>query len=276
VENKGKTGAARDDNTLVVERLAAAEVERVAVSGTLAAGAAPQVVHRSVVEPGLYAAAVLRLQLAANDIAVAGGVRRAPAPPGAHVLMQFQGKPLGEVVRLLMKYSNNGIAEALCKGLGTQASGGPGSWSTGLAAIRRHLGQSGIDTASFTLLDGSGLSPGNRVSPRGLVTVLQKAHGSFAFGPELIAALPIAGLDGTLQQRGSTVTAKVRAKTGLLTGAVGLSGYARLVDGEEAIFSVLINDHDSGAADAMTAIDRFVAALVTSSWRSSAGRSSHP
>jgi D-alanyl-D-alanine carboxypeptidase/D-alanyl-D-alanine-endopeptidase (penicillin-binding protein 4) len=108
------------------------------------------------------------------------------------------------------------------------------------------------------------------------VTALQKAHGSFAFGPDLIAALPIAGLDGTLQQRGSTVTAKVRAKTGLLTGAVALSGYAQLADGEDAIFSVLINGHDGGDADAMAAIDRFVAALVASPSRRSEGLSSRP
>lgn len=272
LDNTGKTAARGGAAALAVERETSAGSERVIVSGTLAVDAAPQVIYRSVLEPALYAGALLRLQLAANDITVGGSVRRGATPATAQPLLSFQGKSVTEIVRLLMKYSNNGIAESLCKGFGVEGSIGQGSWPTGLAAMRRHLGNAGVDVSAFVLVDGSGLSPSNRVSPRGLVTALRVARESFAFGPDLIAALPIAGLDGTLQQRGSTVRAKVRAKTGLLAGAVGLSGYAQLVDGETAIFSVLVNAYDGADADVIAAVDGFVTALVQSSARSTAAR----
>lgn len=268
LENTGKT-TARGGSALAVDRESGPTGERVIVSGTLPLDAATASVYRSVNEPALYAGALLQMQLAANGISVGGVVRRATLPPNAQTLLAYQGKALAEILRLLMKYSNNGVAEALCKGLGF-AAGGQGTWEGGLAAVRRHLGSVGIDVSAFTLMDGSGLAASNRVSPRGFVTALRVAHDSFAFGPELVASLPIAGRDGTLQQRAGRARAKVRAKTGLLAGAVGLSGYAEMADGEEAIFSVLVNGYDSGDADAMAAVDGFVAALVQSTGGSGA------
>lgn len=262
LDNTGKT-TARGGSTVAVDRESGTGAERVVVSGNLPVDAAPLAIHRSVAEPALYAGALLRMQLSANDIAVGGSVRRAPTPANAHTLVAYQGKSLSEILRLMLKYSNNGVAEALCKGLGAAATG-QGSWEAGLSAMRRHLGNAGIDVSAYTLVDGSGLAAANRVAPRGFVTALRVARESFAFGSDFVAALPIAGLDGTLQQRAGKARAKVRAKTGLLAGAVGLSGYAELADGEEAIFSVLVNGYDAGDADVMAAIDGFVTAVVGS------------
>jgi serine-type D-Ala-D-Ala carboxypeptidase/endopeptidase (penicillin-binding protein 4) len=262
LDNSGKT-TARGGSSVVVDREGSSGAERVVVSGNLPLDAAPLAIYRSVAEPALYAGALLRMQLSANDIAVGGSVRRAPTPATAHTLLAYQGKSLTEILRLLLKYSNNGIAEALCKGLGA-AGTGQGSWDAGLSATRAHLRSVGIDVSALTLVDGSGLAASNRVSPRAFVTALRVARASFAFGPEFVAALPIAGLDGTLQQRAGKARARVRAKTGLLAGAVGLSGYAELADGEEAIFSVLVNGYDGGDAEVMAAIDGFVTTLVGS------------
>jgi D-alanyl-D-alanine carboxypeptidase/D-alanyl-D-alanine-endopeptidase (penicillin-binding protein 4) len=203
--------------------------------------------------------------LAANGIDVAGGVRRGTAPPAPRELLTYEGKPLGEIVRLMMKYSNNAIAETLCKALGAYDTGQPGSWSTGLSAIARQLGTLGVDASAFTLVDASGLGVANRVSPRGLVAALRVARTAFAFAPEFTASLPIAGADGTLQQRGGGAVARVRAKTGSIAGAAGLSGYALTADGEEVIFSILVNDYRSSDGDVIGAIDRFAAALTGAS-----------
>src|SRR5262245_53452594 len=95
-----------------------------------------------------------------------------------------------------------------------------------------------------------------------LVTALRQARLSFAFGPEFVAALPIAGEDGTLQHRAAGVAGAVRAKTGLLNGVTGLSGFARQRDGVEVVFSLLINGYRCSDAEAMASVDRFVAVLV--------------
>ncbi len=260
--NRATTTSGRK-RTLKVDRSAASGVEHVTVSGALPACSDAKTYYRSVLDPTLYAGSVLRLQLEANGIAVEGGVRVAGVPATAESLWVFEGKPLAEIVRLFMKFSNNAIAESLVKAMGAHESDGPGTWQTGLARMRRALAGLGIDTEPLSLVDGSGLSYDNRVTARTLVTALRRGEESFAFGPEFTASLPIASADGTLEKRAKDAAGQVRAKTGLLTRVTGLSGYAKLAEGERAIFSIVVNGYQRGDGDAMDAVDGFVAALVS-------------
>jgi len=260
--NRAQTGPATASSSLSVERSAAGAFEQVIVSGQMRAGSEPKVHHRSVLDPVAYAGAVLRMQLEANGIAVQGDVRQGPVPAAAVSLLSFEGKPLAEIVRLFLKYSNNVIAESLVKALGARAGPGPGSWKAGIAAMRRELEGLGLALDPISFFDGSGLSYANRVPPRSLVEALLLAHRSFRFGPEFVAALPIAAADGTLEERAERAAFGVRAKTGLLTRVTGLSGYARLADGRVAVFSVLANGYRGGAQEALDAVDGFVEELV--------------
>jgi D-alanyl-D-alanine carboxypeptidase/D-alanyl-D-alanine-endopeptidase (penicillin-binding protein 4) len=250
------------NGALAVERHSAGTRERVEVSGAAPSGGAAVTIFRSVADPTRYAGAVARMQLAAHGIAVDGQDRVATVPVGYHELLAFEGKPLADVVRLFMKFSNNNIAEMLVKDMGAAQSGTPGTWDSGLAAMRRQLAALGVAAEGAQLVDGSGLSPRNRVTPRTLVAALRAARASFVFGPEFESAMPIAGRDGTLSQRAAGAVDSVRAKTGLLSGAVGLSGYARTRGGTDLVFSVLANDYRRGDPDAIAALDGFAAALV--------------
>jgi D-alanyl-D-alanine carboxypeptidase/D-alanyl-D-alanine-endopeptidase (penicillin-binding protein 4) len=263
VLNQARTGAAGSPATIQVQRRRAGAAERIVVSGSIAAGGEPLEFWRSVASPARYAGAVLRMQLEANRIAVGGGIRLAAVPEPAVILHQFEGKPLGEVVWLFLKNSNNFIAEALVKSQGVAAAEGlPGSWEAGIAAQRRELEALGLNTAGLRLVDGSGLSTGNRVSARLLVSALRLAMASFEIGPELISALPVAALDGTLERRAGASEGRVRAKTGLLTGVTGLSGFAKGEGGREFVFSVLVNGYPGSDSEAMNALDGFVAVLA--------------
>jgi D-alanyl-D-alanine carboxypeptidase/D-alanyl-D-alanine-endopeptidase (penicillin-binding protein 4) len=259
---RGSTGVARARTTLVIDRQAGADAERVLVSGVLPAGAEATTLQRSVLDPARYAGAVLRAQLAGLSIDIAGATRIGYVPASAVPLLAFEGPPLSEVVRLFMKYSNNQIGEALLKALGARATGRPGSFPAGAAALREELAQLSLPTAGLVVVDGSGLSYENRVTPRLLVAALRAASAAFAFGPEFEAALPIAAADGTLEERAPGAPFRVRAKTGLLTRVTGLSGYAQGPDGERMVFSVLVNGFRHSAEAAMDALDRFAEALV--------------
>lgn len=247
---------------LDVERQNARGHERIVVSGAPPVDGDAVTLYRSVADPVRYVAALFRLQLAAQGIAVDGQDRVAPVPPGFHELLAFEGKPLADVLRLLMKYSNNNIAEMLLKNLGAARNGPPGTWQNGVAAARQQLVALGVSPNGFQTVDGSGLSPANRVTPRTLVDALRIARGSFAFGPEFLSALPIAARDGTLDKRAAGAADVIRAKTGLLNGATALSGYARAPDGSVLVFSIIVNDYTRGDADAMAGIDAFATALV--------------
>lgn len=262
VSNRARTGASRSRNSLVVDRAAGGAGERVTIDGVLPAGSEPRVFYRSVLDPVAYAGSVLRWQLEAQGIAVDGSVRRGAVPEDAFLLLSFSGRPLAEIVKLFVKHSNNSVGEALVKTLGRRASGRPGSWDDGLPALRSHLEALGVPLDDMRIVDGSGLSKHNRLSPRALVKALRAARTSFRFGPELVAALPIAAGDGTLARRVKKAPGLVRAKTGLLTRVTGLSGYARARGGDDWVFSILVNGYRSSDEEAMAAVDGFAAALT--------------
>jgi len=260
--NRARTGPARGRPSLSVERRSAGAFEEVIVSGQMRAGSKPKVHHRSVLDPVAYAGAVLRMQLEANGIAVQGGSRRGLVPAAAVSLLPFEGKPLAEIVRRFVKYSNNMIAESLVKAMGARADPAPGNWRAGIAAMRRELERLGLALDNLSFVDGSGLSYANRVPPRSFVEALLLGERSFLFGPEFVAALPIAAADGTLEERAEGAAHGVRAKTGLLTRVTGLSGYARLPEGRVAVFSILANGYRGGAEAALDGVDGFAAELV--------------
>lgn len=267
LESRASTGVPGSPESIQVQRQLAGELERILVSGSIPVGSEPVEFWRSVARPARYAGAVLRMQLEANGIPVEGAVRVGAVPEDAATLHEFEGKPLGEVTRLFLKHSNNFMAEVLVKWMGVQAASQPrrGGWAAGTAAQIRLLESLGLDTSGLQLVDGSGLSGENRVPARLLVSALRVADGSFAIGPELVAALPIAAADGTLERRAEGAAGRVRAKTGLLTRVTGLSGFAEATTGRELVFSVLANAYPGGDEEAMRALDGFAAALVNAS-----------
>ena len=160
---------------------------------------------RSVADPLGYAGAVLRLQLEANGMRVERrACGAAPRRPGASLLLEFEGLPLQQIASLFLKYSNNFIAECLVKwlALGPDAAPAapPASWAAGAEALRARLAALGVPLGEARIVDGSGLSRANRVSARVLVETLRRGDAAFAAGPELLAGLRIAALDGTLAQ----------------------------------------------------------------------------
>lgn len=240
---------------------------------------------RSVLDPGLYAGSLLAYQLEANGVSIEGEVKRAPRSREAQMdaagnviaaedftlIHEHKGRSISEAVMLCMKYSSNPIAESLVKNLGAwdgaSLLGEPahaGSWERGVRALRSELSQLGVDLGDARIVDGSGLSVKNRVSPRVFVRALDAARRSFGVGAEFMASMPIAELDGTLEKRLRGQEGRIRAKTGLLSDAsvTSLSGYAERADGEVLIFSILVNGYSGGAGAAMDAVDRLAATLL--------------
>jgi len=270
---RATTVAPRAKAGLVLDRRAVEGAEEVVVSGQVRAASDPEILYRSVLDPVRYAGSVLRMQLEANGIEVAGPTRVAAIGSAMQPLMTFEGQPLSLAVRLFLKYSNNAIGETLVKEMGVHSvaseepsgdSGAtppaasapaPGSWSAGVAAMRRELEALGVDLTGVVISDGSGLSYENRVTPVCLVSALRIAERSFRFGAEFQAALPIAAADGTLKRRAGASAAQLRAKTGLLTRVTSLSGYASNTRGERFAFSILVNGFRKDAGSAMDAVD---------------------
>lgn len=253
-----------------------ARQEIVRVQGATRLGDDADRFPRSVLDPGLYAGSLLAYQLSVHGIRFDGVVRRAASSVDSEALvLEWQGRPLSEIVQLCMKYSNNSIAETLLKNLGAEARSDSigsterqGDWQKGVQALRTELETLGIDLGRASIVDGSGLSVQNRLTPKMLVAALRAGRDSFRVGPEFVAAMPIADRDGTLEKRLGGGRGRIRAKTGLLSdvSTTALSGYAERVDGETLVFSILVNGHSGPSGPAMDAVDRIAQTLVDAPW----------
>ncbi|MDR7297025.1 D-alanyl-D-alanine carboxypeptidase/D-alanyl-D-alanine-endopeptidase (penicillin-binding protein 4) [Pelomonas aquatica] len=183
----------------------------------------------------------------------------AAAPPGAVVLATHRGRPLAEVLRGVMKSSDNALTRLIYLQLGAQAA--QPSEPTLQAAervVRGWFAGHGLDDRGLVLDNGSGLSRSERISPAQLAGLLRAAH-SGAQQPELLATLPVAGLDGTLSRRlkDGPATGKARLKTGTLRDAVGLAGFVPDANGKPWVFVALLN-HPEAAAKGRPVLDALV------------------
>ncbi len=193
--------------------------------------------------------AALREALTSRGIAVNGGyVGYLPSwkqPDKSYrpaLLFALHSPPLREILPALEKPSQNQIAEILYKTLGLEKTR-TGSADSGRVVIERQLAAWGAQPDGYLIRDGSGLSRYDYLSPETIVRVLDKVRGDTAFHV-FYDALPIAGVDGSLEHRmrGTAAVGKVHAKTGSIANARSLSGYATTADNHTLIFSLLANN----------------------------------
>lgn len=223
----------------------------------------------SVWEPSGYALAVFRDALAEQGVQFVEDSqdRFETTPESAQLLATKESISLSELLIPFMKLSNNGIGEVLTKEIGKQVHN-EGTWDKGLAVIEDIVEGLGVSREEILLRDGSGMSHKTLISSNNIAELLYKSQDKRWF--EVFKySLPIAGeqdrlVGGTLRNRLTEESAKgkIAAKTGLITGASTLSGYVTNLDGEELIFSILINNY-LGSSEIMQEIqDKIVMMLA--------------
>ncbi|MHB8580283.1 MAG: D-alanyl-D-alanine carboxypeptidase/D-alanyl-D-alanine endopeptidase [Ignavibacteriaceae bacterium] len=152
--------------------------------------------------------------------------------------------PLKEIIKVINKNSENFFAEQLLKTIGLETKNF-GSSENGISSENKLFREMGINPEGMNIVDGSGLSRLDLVTPRQIVTLLSYMYKSKYFIP-FYNSLPIAGVDGTLGNRmqDSKAQGNIRAKTGFLEGVRSLSGYAYTGDHEPVAFSIIVNNFD--------------------------------
>jgi D-alanyl-D-alanine carboxypeptidase/D-alanyl-D-alanine-endopeptidase (penicillin-binding protein 4) len=161
-----------------------------------------------------------------------------------------------------MVTSDNNTAELLTKELGMSA--GSGTREAGLQVIRDTLTSWGLPLDGVTLVDGSGLDRGDRLTCRVLLGVMDHAGTA---GP-LAASLPVANQTGTLAPffAGNPLAGKLRAKSGTLTGSKALTGFVPTDDGHAITFAFVYNGPNARES-AASLWDRFARALAAYPFR---------
>jgi len=208
--------------------------------------------NRRAGDPPALFAATLRTVLLTRGIKVGGGASSGRAPSDNADIATFDSVPLTKVVSEMLTDSDNTTAELITKEVGLAAKG-QGTTSAGVEAIKDSLLRQGFDVTGLTMLDGSGLDTGNRMTCNLALALITR----IADDPEFADALPVGGKTGTLRKRmqATPSTGRVRAKTGTLNSVNALVGFADTPQGSELTFALIHNGNDTrttGVADGFT------------------------
>jgi len=242
---------------------------RLALHGTIGAGAAPATLTVSVENPALFFATALRDALIAHGLDVRGpaaavGELRDPPARGDAPIAAHRSPPLSTLAVRLMKASQNLYAETLLKTLSARAGGRPADAESGRKEAAAALAPWGIDGGSLIQRDGSGLSRYDYVTADALVAILAHVDRDERLRTPFEASLPVAGRDGTLANRmkGTPAEGNARAKTGSMSNVRALSGYVTSASGEPLVFSLLANNFDAPAETITRTEDAIVVRLA--------------
>ena len=180
-----------------------------------------------------------------------GSVRQGKVPAGLRPAFSTTSPTLAEVVRDVNKYSNNIMAQHVFLTLALQKNG-VASFDGAREALR--LWWQGRWGDMPVADNGAGLSRDARISAQALGRMLQSAWVSPVM-PELLASLPIAGVDGTLRRSKSRAGA-AHLKTGSLRDVLAVAGYVHAASGRRYVLVAMVNH--AGAAAARPALDALI------------------
>ncbi len=186
----------------------------------------------------------------------------AATPASARLLTSRQDSPLGELVRGVLKQSDNPLSRLIFLRLGAAvAEPDELTQAAAVRAVHEWFAAKGIDTEGLVLDNGSGLSRSERIQPAQLAALLAAAWDG-PLAPELLSGLPLAGVDGTLRRRfkGGPAEGRARLKTGSLRDVNALAGYVFDTRRRPWVLVAVINHAD--AAKGRAALDALVEWLV--------------
>lgn len=186
------------------------------------------------------------------------------ADPDIRIIQTFK-TPIREVLNRCNKDSLGLAAEALVKTISAENTRGKinGEWPHGLHLIQRYMKSLGIPSEQIGLIDGSGLSRDNRLSPYAIVTVLRDMSRQ-PYWPLYESSLSQGGLDGTAEKyfREAPYRGNIAGKTGYISGVRAFSGICHTEQGD-LLFSILT---EGGNGKTRSKINEITKAVFDARW----------
>ncbi len=197
--------------------------------------------------PPLHAALILRRKLKNYGIEVDGKAVKGVTPSNTINLAESKIL-LKDLIKLINKHSDNFLAECLFKTIGAVTSGNQGNSFYSTQAVLNFISDNGIYSKGTAVVDGSGISRFDQVTPGAIVGLLEKMYFDLVNFKDFYNSLSIAGIDGTLRNRLNNTFAQnnFHGKTGTLNGVCSLSGYLTTKSNDEIILSIFFDFHHRG------------------------------
>lgn len=220
------------------------DATRVVLRGAYAAACGERSWAMAYADPARYAQRAVEGMWRELGGQLTGTVRSGTVPRHLEPTWVATSPSLAEVVRDINKYSNNVMAQQLWLTLGWQQHG-VGTPENARAAVRQWW-RTRWDEADLPAMDnGAGLSRQTRITAQALARMLQAAWASPVM-PELLASLPVTGVDGTLRR--SRASARAHLKTGSLRDVMAVAGYVHATDGRRYVLVAVVNHAQAAAA----------------------------
>jgi D-alanyl-D-alanine carboxypeptidase/D-alanyl-D-alanine-endopeptidase (penicillin-binding protein 4) len=291
--NQVTTGTKGSRRDLTVYRELGKDV--LTVSGTIAVDDRGYTGGVGISHPALLFVYLLRASLAQKGVSISGKSRtigpsnQTLITPGTTIstvgngaparqsdtarseIATLQSPPLSVIAAQTLKPSQNLYTELILRTLGktvspqsTVPNPARTSEDAGLEVVKTFLRNAGIRPESLVFSDGSGLSRDDMITADATVQLLAFMN-RHAHAEVFRAALPVAGIDGTLRNRmkGTPAENNVRAKTGSLSSAASLAGYVTTAAGEKLAFAIIVNNYPGEVEPRRVCIDPIAVLLAS-------------
>ena len=261
VENSCKTGRGypfitrhRGTNTVIVR-------------GGVPARSGRTEVFITIENPVHYFAAVTNETLQRSGLRIQGQIVLTPRDPRPDWrLVTEHSTPLSILVYVINKKSQNHYAEQVLKIVGAEMRK-EGSWASGNAEVKEWLTTKiGVPANEFLPADGSGMSRDNRASANAFISLLRYMWKS-PWREEFVSSLPYTGDPDSKfgnRLRKPPFARQVYAKTGYISGVIGLSGYVHAQSGKVYAFSFLFNRYNTGVFAVYNLEDELLKEIIRS------------
>lgn len=236
IRNNAKT--LNKNTNLLVDRLTQEGVDHIVVGGQIKPDDEFSV-YRSHTLPARRAAIQAMNFFKKEGIEITGDIKEGKAPKNSVQLAKSESIVIDEVVKMMMKFSNNLISEMLVKYIDHQENNRSGTLKGGLTVLDKVLKK--YSKKPFTVVNPSGLTTDNKFSTDFLTELLVSMKNHPEHQAEFMASFPRSGIDGTIKKRMTKAKGKIRAKTGLLNGVVSLAGYIQSEKGNTYSFAFIYN-----------------------------------
>lgn len=268
IVNNSITGSTSAQKTVEVTAIFGQPIWQ--IKGQLAVDAEAEIFGLPILAPAEYFLQHFQKALTAEGITVAkASVQFHTGVSNERELAAIESPPLATLLVETNQESNNLYSEILLRTLSISVKpilnypATNDSAELGLKELKASLTNLGVNPESYVLVDGSGLSRQNLVSPDAIAQTL-KLMAQTPQASVYRASLPTAGVNGTLKRRflNTPVQGNLQAKTGTLTGVSALSGYLDVSGYQPLVFSIMVNQSEQSTATLRQAIDEIVLLLT--------------
>ena len=251
-----------DYKKLKIDRDWVAKNNNFSVTGVIMDTTRRDTLYRNIYDPSLFTGTIFRQLLNEHGTTVKQLSRKTQGLTDYKELTVHYSDSLIVSAKNLMNESDNLTAELFVKSIGALDTL-PGTWEVGLDSVKSFLAeQVKIDTSNIRLADGSGVSRYTLTNSDQLISLLSWVYNS-KYKNDFIYTLPRGGRPkSTLEKRLIDEGAKVRAKTGGLSGVTNLAGYIDSPKHGPVAFSILMNGYIGSSSEYRNVQNQIVKTII--------------